>query len=607
MKIKNIFIPPGREYACIAIIFVGFLVSALFDKKALFLIVVAVIAILPTAWEAFLSISKLRISIDVFNMAAVIISAATGEFRSTGFIALMLSFARLLEAYTASRTKNAIQEILKLKPLKAEREIDGRLEEIDVDDVKQGDIILIKIGQRAPVDGVVVFGVSFVNESSVTGESRLLEKVIGDEVLSSTLVESGLMKIKATRVGKDSTIERMAQLMREAAQNKSRSEKMADKFAGAFLPLVAFLGLAVYLVTKNLSMTAALFLVACADDMAVAIPLAMTASLGQAARRGVIIKGGEWLDVLSKIKTLILDKTGTLTYGSLSIKNVEVTKDVDENLFWKLVAAAEKFSEHPVGKMVYREAAKRFHEVPDPDDFKVWKGSGVWARLGSDEIVTGSLNIVKDLNLKLPVSIEKTISSFYVFINKQYAGTITVADQPRKEAAESLKQLSTIGVGRIIMLTGDDQETAKQIASGLGITEFKASLKPEQKLKFLEQLVKSDGTIGMVGDGINDAPVLARADVGIAMGGGGTAVAVEAADVVILTDDLSRIPEMIKLGRRTLSVIHYDVAIWLVSNFVGFALVLTGIAGPAFAAFYNFATDFFPLINSTRLFRRRKN
>ncbi len=553
-----------------------------------------------------MSMRKLRISIEVFNIVAVIISAATLDFRSTGFIATMLVFARLLEARTVSRTKNAIQELLKLKPQKAEREIDGRLEEIRADDVRSGDILLIKAGQRAPVDGVVIFGTSFVNESSVTGESRLIEKVVGDEVLSSTLVESGILKMKATRVGKDSTIERLAALMREAAFHKSRSEKMADKFAGAFLPLVAFLGLAVYFVTKDLNMTAALFLVACADDMAVAIPLAMTASLGRAARRGVIIKGGEWLDVLSKIKTLVLDKTGTLTYGSLSIKNVELILEVDPNLFWKLVAAAEKFSEHPVGKMVYREAAKRFHEVPDPDEFKVHKGSGVWAKLRDDEIVIGSLNIVKDLGLDLPSFSENRVSVFYVYLNKKYAGTFQITDKARPEAALSLKRLSEIGVSRIVMLTGDDEVTARHLAANLGIKEYQASMKPEQKLEALEEIINRDGFVGMVGDGINDAPALARADVGIAMGGGGTSVAIEAADMVILTDDLSRIPEMVILGRRTLSVIHFDIVLWLTSNFVGFALVLTGLAGPAFAAFYNFATDFLPLLNSTRLFRNRE-
>ncbi|KKU17276.1 MAG: Copper-translocating P-type ATPase [Candidatus Azambacteria bacterium GW2011_GWA2_45_90] len=231
-----------------------------------------------------------------------------------------------------------------------------------------------KIKPRIPVDGVVIFGGASVNESSVTGESLPAQKTIGDKVFGSTLNESGILKVRAERVGKESTLERMVELMKKAAENKSRPEKIADKFAALFLPVVALAGAATYFLSGNVSMTVAIFLVACADDIAVAIPLAMTAAIGRAAKRGVIIKGGEWLDVLSKMRTLVLDKTGTLTYGVFSVRDVKIEPGVSENEFWQSAAVAEKFSEHAVARAIFREAMKRVGEIPDPDEFKFVRG-----------------------------------------------------------------------------------------------------------------------------------------------------------------------------------------------------------------------------------------
>jgi len=324
----------------------------------------------------------------------------------------------------------------------------------------------------------------------------------------------------------------------------------------------------------------------------------------------------------------VLDKTGTLTYGSLAVKDAQITPTMDAQSFWMHLAIAEKYSEHPIGRTAYREAAKRFERIPDADDVRVQKGLGIWAKHKTDEIIVGNERMLEASHIALPredaTRITRQIGEskmagtaqhatwggetrFYLAVNGTYAGSVTVADVPRPEAAESLRALDRIGVHRVLMFTGDVRETAAKIARTLGIVEFRAAMSPEDKLRELETLAHAGETVGMVGDGINDAPALARADVGIAMGGGGTAVAAEAADVVILTDDLSRVPEMILLGRKTVSVIRGDIAIWFVTNLFGFALVLTDIAGPALAAFYNFATDFLPILNSSRLFKQEKN
>lgn len=603
--LKNVLRAPGRDLVLIGLITLAFIADYA-GLDDLWLLTVAGIAVIPTFISALEGAKLRRINIDTFNAFAVVVSYATGEAHSAGFIALMLTFARLLDWRTESRTRDAVEELMRLKPLVALVEKNGVIVESPADAVQNGDIVVVKSGGRIPVDGVIVHGTAHINEASVTGESRPVEKMRGDQAISATLVEDGAIKIRATGVGKDSTIERMATMMRDASAHKSHSEKLADRFAAIFLPVVATLGILTYLITRDISMTAALFLIACADDMAVAIPLAMTASLGLAAKHGVIIKGGEYLDVLARMNILVLDKTGTLTFGRLTMKQARLEPGVDENKFWTAVALAEKFSEHPVGRAAYREAVHRVGEVPDPDKFEVHKGSGVTVHHGNDDIIAGTGRLFASCGLAVPETVvDATGSTFWIAMNGKLLGSIEVADEPRPEAQETLRKLRALGVKRIIMFTGDNELVAAEVSRTLGIDEYRSAMTPESKLRELELLL-AEGPVGMVGDGINDAPALARADVGIAMGGGGAAVSVEAADIVIMTDDIARLPQMIELGRRTFGVVRGDIVIWAISNLAGFTLVFTGIAGPALAAFYNFATDFFPLINSSRLFKDPK-
>lgn len=610
---KRFFRPPARELSLIFLLAASLVTDYFVTPVLPAVLAFALLGSLPIAFRSFASLARGKITIDTFNLVALVISFAAGEIASAGFIALMLSFASLLDWHTESRTSSAVEELLKLKPDTALREKDGALSEVPLARIKEGDIVVVENGARVPVDGRVVFGRAYVNEAPMTGESAPAEKVVGDRVFGATLNESGMIKVRAIGVGKDSTIERMAELIREGAKHKSRSERLADRFAGIFLPVVLFLGIGTYALTRNVEMTAALFLVACADDMAVAIPLAITASLGRAAKRGVIVKGGEWLDALSRAKVIVLDKTGTLTYGNFAVGEAGITGSLSPEQFWRLVGIAEKFSEHPAGRALFRKALAVAGEIPDPEKYAVYKGAGVLARAGKDEIIIGNEKIFSEHGLAFPESVRREFLSWQerfgntvsiVLHNDRLAGFVTVADAPRSEAKQSLEKLRAIGVARVIMFTGDNEEVAKTVCAALGIAEFRAGMTPEAKLRELEALQKGGGGIIMAGDGVNDAPALSRADVGIAMGSGGTATAVEAADVIILTDDLSRIAEMVMLGRRTVSVIHADMAIWFATNMIGFALVFSGLVGPAAAAFYNFATDFLPLVNSGRLFKR---
>lgn len=605
-------ISPRRDFVVISAVGVALIAHALWSSITSVLLVLAAIGALPMAIRAARDIAHARISLDVFNLFAIGVSLATGEVASAAFIILMITSADVLQWHTGRRTQNAIEQLLKLKPQMALRQHGGETETISIDQVRVGNIVVVESGQAIPVDGVVVSGRALVNEALVTGESVPVEKVVGSSVLVSTVVDTGAMKVRVSRVGKDSTIERMAELMRSAAKNKSKPERIADRFAGIFLPIVIVFGSIVYIVTRDVRMTAAIFLVACADDMAVAIPLAMTASLGWAARRGVIIKGGAWLHTLSKVRSLVLDKTGTLTYGNFRLDRIAIEFGTAEREFWRLVGIAEKYSEHPIGRALSAQARERVGEIPDPDDIAVHKGAGISVQTGGKTIAVGDEKLLELLHIPLTEHMQKMLAdardasvgtSVLVLRDGIPLGTISLADAPRPEASRSLEAVRQLGIRDIMMFTGDNERTAHRVASMLGIRLVRAQMKPEQKLRELESL--RPRPVAMVGDGINDAPALARADVGIAMGKGGTAIASEAADVIILTDDLSRLADLVMLGRRTMSVINWDIVIWGLSNVIGFSLVLTGIAGPALAAFYNFATDFLPLINSSRLFRSK--
>jgi len=581
-RIKNILIA--------GLIFLGLILDYFFEFKVALLVVVAIGSIMPLA-NGILPLLKPKITIDTFNAFALVVTLAISDFRSSAFIILMLTFAYILEDYISEKQKKAIDELMKLKPTTAFLAVGNEIKEIKAKDIKTGDILVVKEGSQIPTDGTIIFGEAQINESLITGESLPVKKSLREEVFGATTNIAGTIKIKATRVGKDSTIEKIAQLIKEASKHKSHSERIADKFAKFFLPFVLIVGLITYFTTHNILYVASLFLIACADDMAVAIPLAITASLGKAAKKGMIIKGGEWLDVLSKIKTIVIDKTGTLTYGNLNVSKVEIADGVDKKDFWEYVAVAEKLSAHPVGKAIYKEALKFINSAPDPDSFEVLKGVGIYAVYKNDKIFVGR---------------KETEQTNSVVVNEKTIGHILVRDIPRQEAKESIAKLKNIGIQDIIMFTGDARDIAKEIGAELGIENIKSEMKPEDKLVELEKIIAKDKNhkIAMIGDGINDTPALTRADIGIAMGGAGTQVVMETADAIIFTDKLSLLPEMILLGRKTMSVIHGDMIFWFLTNVVGFALVFMGFINPAIAAFYNFATDFIPLINSSRLFKK---
>lgn len=599
------------EIASIALPGTALLLVIVWPQTWIIATILVAISAFPTFLSAAKGLGEFKITIDLYNLLALTIALSLQETSSGAFIGLMLVSAKILEARTEARASKAVEELLALKPHTARRESRGRIDEIPTQEIRTGDILLVGTGERVPCDGLLVYGTALVNEASVTGESIPREKLIGDRILASTIIEAGAIKIRATHVGKDSTLERMAALILEASKHKSGAEKLADKFAGSFLPFIGIAGIGVYFFTRNLEMVSAFFLVACADDIAVSIPLAITAALGHAAKRGVIVKGGARLLPLAHIDTIVLDKTGTLTFGDLRVERLDRDPSVTEFFIWECLAIAEKYSEHVIGRAVFREAVKRIGAVPDPEKFQVHRGRGIWVQVKGRDILVGTPALLTDSGILIPETWATReeeerdpglTSDFYVAVDRRCIGRIRIADVPRPSAKASIKKLYELGVKDIIMYTGDQLRVAAAVAKSVGIENYRPTMSPEDKEREVGHLAQK-GTVIMIGDGINDAPALARSTVGIAMGTVGTAIAIEAADIVLLADNLDRLPELVILAKKTEGVIYGNIWIWGISNLIGFAFVFTGAFGPALAAGYNFLTDFLPLANSSRLFR----
>lgn len=585
------------------------LIYSKFDEWIL--IIVAVLATLPVILRAFRSLKNKKVSIDLLAGVALIFSLLAKEWTSAVFINLMLTSARILASYTEARSRRAIKSLLKLKPEKAKVERNGKLVEIPLDDVKKGDLVVVELGERVPVDGIIQKGEAEIDQSSLTGESMPVSKTKGERVLSSTIVVSGNLVVKAEKIGEETTLEKIIDLVEKSQANKSEIRMLADKFTVGILLFNLFLATFVYFVfSGNLNLVLAILLVTCADDIAVAIPMAFSAAIGHAAKRGVIIKGSNFLEGLAKLKMMVVDKTGTLTYGQLKVEEFFSFASQKQEEVLRLAGTVCAFSSHPSAKAIVKYLDEKNINFSDPDHFDERSGKGAVAVYRDKKIVIGKLSFFKELNFKISDAElrhineieEKGLNTTLLGVNDILLGFFVLADEVKPKIKETIQELRKLGMQKIVMLTGDNEKIAQRIADKVGISEFHANLLPEEKLKYLKKYLSNDYKLAMVGDGVNDAAALTLADIGIAMGAIGSDAAIEAADIALMKDDFSRLPEIIKLSKFTLKISRQDFWIWGIINAFGLVLVFTGILAPVSAAAYNFITDFIPIINSLRLF-----
>ncbi len=575
------------------------------------ILLVAVIGTLPVVWSAIKVVISRKVTIDLLAAIALVFSLVEKEWLSAIFINLMLTFARLLLAYNEAKAKKSLESLLKLKPVKIKVERSGEILEINYAEVVVGDTVLVDLGERIPIDGVVLSGQASVDESSLTGESIPVNKAAGDKVASSGLVVSGNLAIKTEKVAGDTTLEKIIRMVEQAQIDKPEIHTTAEKFATWYLVAI-FLGtIIIYFSTHNFTLILAVLLVVCADDIAVAMPLTFLSAISFAARKGMIIKGTSYLEALPMVKVIFVDKTGTLTKGKLKVHDFVSFSDRRDELLAQILVCAE-MSDHPMSKAIVnfiKESNLKSVEVPK--SFNEVSGNGMRATFPGGELIFGRAGFLttnkvllsaEDLS-KIESEEEKGLNVTLVAYAGQFQGYFVIADEVKENVKKSIADLKKLGVEKVIMLTGDNERVAKRMQELTGVTDYYANLLPEQKLEYIRKSLNKDYKVAMIGDGINDAAALSLADIGIAMGGIGYDVAIESADIVLMKDDFSRVPEMIKISKYVMKIARQDFVIWGTTNSIGLALVFMGILAPTGASAYNFLTDFLPLINSTRIFQ----
>jgi len=557
----------------------------------------------------FKDIFNRKITVNVFVAVALIATLAIGEFRPAAIIVFIMAVAGALESYTLDKTRRSIRNLLDLTPKMATIRRNDEEVVIPVNEVQVGDIVVVRPGGRIPVDGVVAVGQSSVNQAPITGESMPVEKFQGSEVFGGTLNETGRLEIRTDKVGKDTTLARIVHLVEQAQGTKAPIQNLADRFTTWFLPAVLVLAVIAFLASSNVKVAVSVLLVACPCAFAIATPTAVTAGIANMARQAVLIKGGIFLELAQKMDVLLVDKTGTFTFGKPNVVDVIAFDGISEVEVLRLAAIAEKYSEHPLARSVMTRAKERGIEVPDPDEFNIEVGMGVTARLNGKEILVGKNKFLQDKGVCVAEYIEYAISeqteqgrtAILVANDMKPVGLIAIADEIRSQTPHAIASLKAMGIKNITMLTGDNRKVAKAVAEEIGVDDFQAELLPEQKLQYVEKLQKQGRVVGMIGDGINDAPALALADVGIAMGAAGTDVAVETADVTLMNDDLSRVVNFMDISRKIMSRIKLNIFFSMIYNVIGFILAGFGMLTPIVAVIFQEAGCITVVFSSTLL------
>jgi len=577
----------------------------------LFLIIIAIGATLPVFFSSFQSIKNKKISTDLLASIALVVSLIEKEWTSVIFINLMITSARILSDYTKNRSRNAIHSLLKLKPQRAKVKTDDGFVEVPLEKIKKGDLILVGLGERIPVDGIVEKGEAEVDQSSFTGESLPVFKRVGDDVFSSTMVSSGNLIIRTEKIGEETTLAKIIHLVETSQKSKAPISTLSDKFSTWYIIITIIGSFLLYVIFRNLTLVLSVLLVSCADDLAIAIPLAFISSITHGARHGAIIKGGDFIEALTKAKVLIVDKTGTLTLGRLKVENVIVFNNKTQEEVLDLAGSISLMSKHPSARAITKYAKEKNISIHEPENFEEYSGKGAVATYENKKIFSGKVSFFEELKIKITddqlkiIEEEKNkgVNTTLIGLNDQIVGFVTLSDEVRPQTKEMISELKKLGIEKTVMLTGDNEKIAQRVADSVGVDEFYANLLPEDKLTYLQKNLSKDYKTIMIGDGINDAAALSLADIGIAMGVIGTDAAIESADIALMRDDLTQIPELMKISKSTLKVVYQNLFLWLSLNMIGLVLVFTKILDPDGAAAYNFICDFFPLLNSLRLFR----
>ena len=584
------------------------------EKLAWVCVVICGIPLLYLAiWRIIHNKGISKISSALLISMAMIAAILIGDLFAAGEVAFIMEIGALLEDMTTERAKKGLKKLISLAPEKARLIKNGAESSVAIEKVAIGDVIRVLPGETIPVDGKIVSGETSVDQSVMTGESLPVDKAVGDTVFSGTINLYGSIDFETTKVGKDSSLQKLIRMVEDADKNQAPTQRIADKWASWLVPVALLIAVAAYLITKDIVRAVTVMVVFCPCALVLATPTAIMAAIGQATKHGVIIKSGEALEKMGKVDTIAFDKTGTLTYGKLEVTDIIPFGEVSMDELLTLAASAESRSEHPLAKAIVEKSKRSELSLAEIKDFKMTAGKGISASvngttysLGNEGFIAGSgCAIHKEASVTLDKLRSEGKASVIVSDGEKIVGIIALSDVLRPEAAEMVGRLKDMGT-RSVLLTGDNRKTAEYFAGKVGISEVRADLLPEQKVENVEVL-KNEGKVCMIGDGVNDAPALKIADVGVAMGAMGSDVAVEAADVALMTDDITRLPYLKWLSNTTVKTIKGAITLSMCINFVAVTLSVLGILTPTTGALVHNAGSCFVVLLAALLYDRKYN
>lgn len=576
------------------------------------LILATILAMFPIGIKAYQAIRMKLFSIEMLVSIAVIGALFIGEYVEASVVTFLFLFGSYLEARTLERTRSSIKELTEMAPQEANLILeDGSRELIDVDDVDIGNRIAVLPGGMISVDGKVLKGDAEVNEAAISGESVLISKTPGDQVFSGTILDSGYLEIEAEKVGDDTTFSKIIELVEEAQDTKSNAERFLDRFAQYYTPGVLVLSILVWIITRDLHLSITFLVIACPGALVIGAPVSNVAAIGNGAKNGSLIKGGEIIEKLSKVDTLVFDKTGTLTKGRPEVTDFKVYSG-DETELLGLIGKLETASEHHLGRAIVEYAEKRtdlnLYKMKDASGVK---GRGINGNINDLNIIAGNRNMMLENNIVIPSDVEAYVverekngnTVIFASVNSEIRAVISIADKIRDDAKDALEMMRNKGIKHIVMLTGDNHHTAQAVAQELNIDEVHAELLPEDKVTHVKRLKGKGRIISMAGDGINDAPAIATADVGLAMGKGGTDVSMETADIVLMADKLSQYAHAFSLSKAAIRNMKQNIIIALVTVVLLLVGVLMGGVNLAIGMFAHEASVLIVILNAMRLIK----
>ncbi|MEG0051503.1 MAG: cation-translocating P-type ATPase [Terrisporobacter sp.] len=561
-------------------------------------------------------ITEFDIKADVLVSIALVASVIIGEIFAAGEVAFIMQLGALLEELTVAKARTGIEKLINLKPQKARIISNGKEEIISANQVKIKDIIRVNPGETVPVDGIIINGITSIDQSVMTGESIPVDKTTGDNVCSGTVNQFGSFEMEATKVGEDSSLQRMIKLVESADAGKAKIVGLADRWATWIVVIALISALVTWFVSGEVIRAVTILVVFCPCGLVLATPTAIMAAIGNVSKYGILVRQGDALERLSKVKKITFDKTGTLTKGKPTVIGVRsISKDISDEELYCYVASAEQQSEHPLGKAIVSSFKKSNNKnLHEPEEFKMMPGRGVSSKINGKIVIAGNEELFKYNKIKIDDNIRKIAQEYeyegatiiYIAINKEANGIVALADTLREDSREMINNLQSSNVDAVL-LTGDNKHSAKHIAAAVNIKEVEANCLPEYKLKAIEKMQSNNHMVCMVGDGINDAPALKTALVGIAMGGVGSDIAVDAADIVLVSDNIEHLPHLFQLSKVMMKTINFNLAFSIILNFIAIVFAIIGSLNPVMGALVHNAGSIFVIVNSSLLLKWKKN